>query len=332
MSILGIIFYFGTGYFLTAIIRTLIALLGDPDSDKDWGRRHPYHFIAKALVERSEEEAVPYIAIGLVLIIISVVAFWVSCFDLNSGISRVPTIVQLCGFGSYLLLAWGYALRNYLKVKNFSLGKRWKMLRANSIAWLHKSWLKRRPLEISQAKDSYEKLLALISDNKQKEALKPILDNVKHLVRKELPRLLKRRQQLVLAVKTTSEAIAKQEANGITPGEDLLLAQSKNDLTTLKDHQQKVETKINLILAFIDLIQSQVCVIIDAVNAEMSDRVENLIAQVQEEVTLMRQSHEEIQGLAEKYLLDEKNAKQAALAEVQQTEQKLRQPRKAAAG
>ncbi len=190
---------------------------------------------------------------------------------------------------------------------------------------------KRNPLEIVEAKKYQEELVNIIKGYENHDLIKPILSKINKLVKDEIPRLLKRREQLKFSVENATNTVSRQKDNGICVGEESLLEESAIYLTELQQRQKEVDDKIALILAFLDHISINASMIVDSVMARDDQGVSALISEVHDELDLLVKSHQEIDDMKDKYLEDDISARKAAIVEVKETEAIIsgRQPQKA---
>lgn len=308
------------GYLLFPLLRDLWSIEADEAEIRAWLNENPYHFIWKLLHEHIDDTDNFFMASIFSWLAGaggSIVALVSALISLKQGhVIYTPALITTYGLGcaSYLGVVLTY---NWLPAW---CKKRWaKQLTA------YRNWQKNRMNNpIKQAQHYYKQLLALIEGKEQEQPLEPVLKKFQQLINDELPRLLKRSKQLEKFIRQTEKAIARQKANGICPGEAEELKKAEADLDDFRDNKKEVANKIELILTIIDLAKAEVGRIIDAINAREEEQVHSLISQIQSELNLLTQTEAELSDLRRKYLSQEVQAQADAVAEVQETVEKVR--------
>jgi hypothetical protein len=320
----GTIIFYGLfvlwGYLAMATLRLVISDGFTDEKDvKKWQTKHPYHVIAGWLEEVDNDEIegrfLGFVVFGFILPTIIFVIFF--------SFGLIP---------SHFCLSFGFGMGAYWSVATIYFIYR-KLLKTNRL--FTKSWWQNlgqrlknyrnvlAPKEIFEAKYYQKSLMSLINGYKNEPQLQPILIKVDKLVKKELPKLLKRRIQLNKAVTNSKQTIARQKKNGICQGEETLMSDSEASLQYFQQKQQEVEAKIALILAFLDHSTPKVSRIIDAISAQSDNEAESLIQQVNSDLALLLQSQEEVAEMQAKYLQADMAARKVAFAEVQDPQKKV---------
>jgi ParB-like chromosome segregation protein Spo0J len=269
------------------------------------------------------DEVVPMIVmvcIALFLLSIAMSADALTHFSLGPVTGVMFYLLAYCGFGFYdaSQAKWQYFLpvwlANRLKTEKQKVASEWDNL---------------FPAEIKEAKQVSKRLLKMLKGRKHREQFKAVVAKLQKLVEEEMPRLLDNEKQLIELVAAAEETIKKEKANGIMAGEEQLMRESERDLATLKQRQADTKNKIQLIICFLNHFSIRLSVL---VSTDSTEEVKRSLFEVQQDLDQMLKADEEIAELQGKYVNDEIAAQTAAIAEVNQVTEKLRQPPKVAAG
>lgn len=322
-DIMFLIFIFVmVGYFGVATLRLVAALVTRSDDEMlRWEEHHPYHQISNALKD-SPDRSIASIVITLA-IMMSIFALLSGVVGLLGGLLFSHALGFTFGGSLYFSIAGLYFLyRKIFKGSKFLTKPWWRSLgfgkKLKSLRYLL------TPVEIAEAKGYQKELLVLVKNKDQKERLSPILSKIEYLIEKEMPRLIKRGKELESFILDIEKVLKRQKENGIAKGEKEMMKKSKENLAKFQSSRDEVESDIASILAFIDHSSAHIGEILDAYNDMAVERAEELMADVQQEISLLLQTQEELSeikmGQQKQFDLA---ARQAAQDEVKQASKSL---------
>lgn len=296
-ALLAICGYYGIAGFRGLLTCFILDWKNSDPTSRHWVSEHPYHFFTKRIVENGDQIEDGVVGIGFLMSFVSGLACLFSVFGGDPAI----TLAFFAGGGClYFLVATSYWMyRHDFFPRIFSWVKQ------KTTNW----WASRVPNEIQEVQAIQKNILRVIKGKRMSKQIKGIMAKSDQLIKDELPRLLNLRQELNFLIDNAKHIIEKEKNNGIIEGEEKLMKESEHGLETLQKRLGDVSKKIRLIPTVLDHLCIQLSVII---SSDSTSEVQNVIDDVQMDLDILLQSHEEIEQLDAKY----QAAKEAARQEI----------------
>jgi len=301
------------GYLLIAGIRFLLNSDMDGPIDNitniEWANDHPYHVIYNKLCDSATALGFAvFFEIAYIVIIGLITCADFTPYEITGNLDMNLLLAWLTGAGLYTAIALAFDMHKYYTKWYFQAKDKF-------IKWYEAQKLKIYPEEIERVTQAEKLIKKILKGEETNETYLSLFAKIKKLKKQKIPELLRLRKKTLECIELARETIQSEKDNSILPEEESMMAESEENLATLKERFKNINRILILIPTILNHLSVRLTVI---VTTSSTKDTEDLLNEVQGDLDMLLHTHTEIAALEAKYMQQDQAAKAAAIDEVNQ--------------